>query len=110
VLGLIAGALAGLTGDGLFGFVGGGVLTAIAWGLFGLVAGALYGHWAGRTISARRLKGLAPMLSPDTSMIFAWSDAPSAAATLESRSTDGQVQTLILGFGPTAGGALLTVG
>jgi hypothetical protein len=51
-LGLVCGALAGITGGGgLLGVLEGGVVTAVAWGLFGLAAGALYGLWVGRAIS-----------------------------------------------------------
>ena len=39
-----------------------------------LFAGALYGLWAGRAVSARRLKGVGPLLPPDSSVILAWAD------------------------------------
>jgi hypothetical protein len=109
VLGLICGALAGATGGGgLVGFLSGGILTAVAWGLFGLAAGALYGLWAGRAISARRLKGFAPMLAPDTSLIFAWADAPPTDETLASLTKDDD-ESLVIGFAPADGGAVLCV-
>ena len=41
-------------------------------GDFGLVAGALYGLWAGRAVSARRLKRIGAFVPPDTSLVVAW--------------------------------------
>jgi hypothetical protein len=51
-------------------------VTGIDWAVFGLVAGALYGLWAGRAVSARRLKGLRGLLVPGSSMLVAWADGP----------------------------------
>ena len=53
--GLIVGFAAG--DGGVLGALESGLLTGVLWGLFGAVAGALYGMWAGRGVSARRLKG-----------------------------------------------------
>src|SRR5262249_20501942 len=77
LLGLVCGALAGLTGGrGVAGIFESGLVTGIAWGLFGAAAGALYGLWVGRTISARRLRPLAPLLPENTSSLVGWTDAP----------------------------------
>ena len=57
--GLVFGGIAGLAGGGgVLGFAEHAVVTGILWGLFGLVAGTLYALWAGRSISARRMKPL----------------------------------------------------
>jgi hypothetical protein len=110
VVGLVCGAVSGLTGgEGVVGFLEGGLLTGIAWGLFGAAAGALYGLWAGRSISSRRLKGIASMLAPGTSVLLAWGDAPlepDVIATLRPTPDDN---LLVLGFNPTEGGAVLEV-
>src|SRR5262249_21192986 len=68
LFGMVFGALAGaIGGGGLHGLVHGAVVTGIGWAIFGLFAGALYGLWAGRSISARRLKGLDTLLEDGTS-------------------------------------------
>jgi hypothetical protein len=46
------------------------------------------------------------MLAPDTSVIFAWADAPPTEATLASLSKDEE-ESLVVGFAPTNGGAVL---
>ena len=48
------------------------------------------------------------MLVPDTSVIFAWADAPPTGATLASLSNEG-METLVLGFVPSNGGAFLGI-
>ncbi len=65
--GLIVGFAAG--DGGVLGALDSGLVTGILWGLFGAVAGALYGLWAGRGVSARRLKGLGAFVPPDTSLV-----------------------------------------
>jgi hypothetical protein len=105
--GLVVGAIAGaLGGGGLHGLVKGGVVTGIGWAIFGLVAGALYGLWAGRSISARRLKGLGPILSPGTSSLLAWADG---AVRDDGLREPGRPDTrrLVLSFDPVPGGAVL---
>ena len=88
---------------GLFGVVYGAIVGAVAhggilssienglvgvlWALFGLVAGALYGLWAGRGVSARRLKGFGPLLPPDSSVILAWADGAGTERTIDALST-----------------------
>jgi hypothetical protein len=106
-LGLVCGAIAGATGsNGILGLLGGGLLTGVAWGLFGLGAGALYGLWAGRAISARRLKGIGNLLAPGTSTILAWADTPPNQSTIDILSSPAP-QALVLSFHATDGGAIL---
>jgi uncharacterized membrane protein len=105
--GLVFGAIVGATGGGgILGFLKDGVVTGIGWAIFGLVAGGLYGLWAGRSISARRLEGIGPILSPGTSSVLAWADG-----ALRENALDGldrsDAQHLVLGFDPVPGGALL---
>jgi len=108
--GLVFGAIAGaLGGGGILGFIEGGLVTAIAWGVFGLAAGALYGLWAGRSISARRLRGVGGLLPPSTSMLIAWNARPVTATTLEPLVMDGS-KRLVLAFSTVDGGAVIRVG
>ena len=105
-LGLVCGALAGITGGGgIFGFIASGLVTAVVWGLFGLGAGALFGLWAGRSISARRLKGLDGLLRPGTSALLAWTDKPLQRDDV----VTAGAERLALGFTPTDRGAVLAV-
>jgi hypothetical protein len=111
VLGLICGALAGLTGGhGLAGFLEDGLVTAIAWGIFGAAAGVLYGLWVGRSTSARRLRPLAPLLPENTSSLVAWTNGPPEEATLAVLAGSAQPERLILSFISTERGAVLAVG
>ena len=107
LFGLVFGGLAGaIGGGGLHGLVHGAVVTGIGWAVFGLVAGALYGLWAGRSISARRLKGLGPLLGHGTSALLAWADGPVQQQALDG--LDGpEASRLILSFNPVSGGAVL---
>jgi hypothetical protein len=111
VLGLICGALAGLTGGhGFIGFLEGGLVTAVAWGLFGAGAGALYGLWVGRAISARRLRPIAPLLHENSSMLFAWTDAPPGDQTPFLFATGAEQERLTLSFAATDRGPVLALG
>ena len=75
VFGVAVGAITGFVGNGgILGSIESGVVTGVLWAIFGLFAGALYGLWAGRAVSARRLKGVGPLLPPDSSVILAWAD------------------------------------
>jgi hypothetical protein len=106
-LGLVCGALAGLTGGGgVIGFLAGGIITAVVWALFGLGAGALYGLWAGRVISARRLKPVRGLLAEDTSSLVAWTDHPLSEKATQTIAA-AKPQQLTVSFTPTAGGAVL---
>jgi hypothetical protein len=109
-LGLISGAITGATGDdGVLGFLEGGLVTGLAWGLFGVVAGALYGLFAGRSLSARRLKGIAPILEPGTTVLLAWDEAPLGEDTIAMLAPTPDAKLLVLGFNPSNGGAVLEV-
>ena len=109
LFGVAFGAIAGLVGGGgILGFLEDGVVTGIGWAIFGLAAGALYGLWAGRAVSARRLKGVGPLLPPDTSMMLAWSDGDIAPQTITDLSGSG-AQRLIVRFNPAARGVSLEV-
>lgn len=110
VLGVICGALAGLTGGhGFVGALEGGLVTAIAWGLFGAAAGALYGLWAGRAISARRLRAIAPLLPANTSSVVAWTGAPLNETTLSLLAADTDQRRLTLSFIPSELGPTLAL-
>jgi hypothetical protein len=109
LFGLAYGAIVGVAGNhGVLGHVKGGLVTGIAWALFGLVAGALYGLWAGRGVSARRLKGVRPLLPPDTSTVLAWSEGNLTQNAIDDWSASGS-QRLILRFNPVGDGVLLEV-
>ena len=83
-------------------------VTGVIWAIFGLFAGALYGLWAGRGVSARRLKGVGPLMPPDSSVILAWADGAATERTLGALSTP-DAETLGVRFNPVAGGAILEV-
>jgi hypothetical protein len=107
LFGLVFGALAGaIGGGGLHGLVHGAVVTGIGWAVFGLFAGTLYGLWAGRSISARRMKGVGALLANGTSAVLAWTDGSAEQSELEVLSAPGS-KRLALRFGPIAGGALI---
>ena len=105
--GLAVGALTGaFGGGGTHPIVNNAVVTGIGWAVFGLLAGALYGLWAGRAVSARRLKSLSPFIPPGTSMIVAWAGGPVGQDTIGTLTAPGSRQ-LILRFNPVEGGAVL---
>jgi uncharacterized membrane protein len=104
--GLIVGFAAG--DSGVLGALSGGLLTGILWGLFGAVAGALYGMWAGRGVSARRLKGLGAFVPPDTSLAVAWAEGSLSQETINDWAATGSPR-LILRFNPVGDGAVLEV-
>ena len=107
LFGVAFGAIAGFGGGGgILGFLQDGAVTGIAWAIFGLFAGTLYGLWAGRAVSARRLKGLAPLLPPDTSLMLAWADGAVTHQTIDALSTP-DTERLILRFNPVANGVVL---
>jgi hypothetical protein len=103
LFGVVVGAIAGAFGGGIFK---GAVVTGIGWALFGLFAGALYGLWAGRATTARRLKGIGPILAPESSMLLAWAEGPAKRETIEMLAT-ANAKRLVLLFNPTDGGAVL---
>lgn len=107
LFGVAFGFLAGWGAQGtFFGAVGEGVLTGLVWAVFGLAAGALYGLWAGRSDSARRLKGLNPLLPPDTSLLDAWADGVVTDEALAPWSPPG-AERLVLRFTTVEHGAIL---
>jgi uncharacterized membrane protein len=110
LFGVVFGALAGaIGGGGLHGLVEGAVVTGIGWAVFGLVAGALYGLWAGRSISARRLKGVGPLLGRGTSALLAWADGPVRQQALDALGAP-EDRRLVLSFNPVPGGAVIEAG
>jgi len=109
LFGLVWGAVAGFASHGgVLSSVKSGLVTGILWAIFGMVAGALYGLWAGRAVSARRLKGVGPLAPPGTSLVVAWAEGPLNEETTGRWPAPGS-QRLILRFNPAAGGALLEV-
>ena len=102
--GVVCGAIAGGVSGG--GILKGGVVTGIGWGLFGLFAGSLYGLWAGRSVSARRLKAIGPLLAPGTSLLLAWAEGPGSQHTIDTLTTP-ESQRLVLRFNPIERGAVL---
>ena len=109
LFGLAWGLIVGFTGDGgVLNAIESGLVVGILWGLFGVVAGALYGLWAGRGVSARRLKGLGPFVPPDTSAVVAWADGSLSREAIERWAAPGS-QRLILRFIPVGHGAVLEV-
>ena len=79
--GLIVGFAAG--DHGALGAIESGLVIGVLWGIFGAVAGALYGMWAGRGVSARRLKGLGAFVPPDNSLAVAWAEGPVSQEAVE---------------------------
>jgi uncharacterized membrane protein len=110
LFGVAWGLIVGFAGGdgGALGPLENGLVIGILWGLFGMVAGALYGLWAGRGVSARRLKGLGAFVPPDTSMAVAWAEGPLSKETTERWAGNGS-QLLILRFNPVGHGAVLEV-
>ncbi len=107
--GLVWGAIVGFVGNGgALGALEDGVVTGIAWAMFGLVAGALYGMWAGRAVSARRLKGVGPLIPPDSSMVVAWVGATVEQDAIDRWAAAGS-QRLTVRFVPVGQGAHLEV-
>ena len=104
--GLIVGFAAG--DKGVFGAIENGVVVGVLWGLFGAVAGALYGMWAGRGVSARRLKGLGDFVPPDTTLVVAWAEGPFSQEAMANWAKTAS-QRLVLRFNPVEHGAVLEV-
>jgi uncharacterized membrane protein len=107
LFGLAWGAIVGFAGDGgVLGSIESGLVTGLLWALFGLGAGALYGLWAGRGVSARRLKALGPFIPPGTSLVVAWAEGPPSQETIQ-RWAAPRSQRLLLRFNPVGHGAVL---
>jgi hypothetical protein len=75
----------------------------------------LYGLWAGRSISARRLKGIAPLLKPGTSVLVAWDESPLDRDTIATLRPTPDAELLVTRWlvaeaeRDTDGGSLTTV-
>jgi uncharacterized membrane protein len=109
LFGLAWGAIVGFAGNGgILGSIESGLVTGILWALFGTVAGALYGMWAGRGVSARRLKALGRFVPPGTSLVVAWAEGSLSQETIQQWAAPGS-QRLILHFNPVGPGAVLEV-
>ena len=107
--GLVYGAIVGIAGGGgALGAVDSGLIVGISWAIFGLVAGALYGLWAGRAISARRLKRIGPFVGPDTSVVIAWAGQDTTQDAIERWSASAS-EHLVVRFNPIGPGVLLVV-
>ena len=104
--GLIVGFAAG--DGGVLGSIESGLLTGVLWGIFGAFAGALYGMWAGRGVSARRLKGLGAFVPSDCSLVVAWADGALSQETMKNWAATAS-ERLILRFKPVGDGAVLEV-
>ncbi len=105
--GLVFGAIVGFTNHGgFFGALKGGVLTGLGWAIFGLAAGALYGLWAGRAVSARRLRAVQQLMPPDTSMVLAWAEGTPEDNAVAAWSEPAS-QQLVLRFCQAPHGAVL---
>lgn len=109
IYGVAIGLIAGFAGNGgLFGALAKGVVSGIVWGILGLIAGALYGLWAGRSVSARRLNSVQPILPPGTSMVLAWAVGAPQEQAVTAWSSPGSEQ-VILRFESAPHGAVLGV-
>jgi hypothetical protein len=109
VLGLIFGAIGGLTGGGgILAFLGGGLITGIVWGAFGMLAGALYGLFVGNVLSARQLKKLHDLVPPNSSLAFLWADGDLANEAIERWAPPGS-QRVDVRFDSTSEGIVLSV-
>ena len=109
VLGLISGAIGGLTGGGgILGFLGGGLITGIVWGAFGILAGALYGLFVGHVLSARQLKKMDVLVPPNSSLAFVWADGDLTNEAIDRWAPPGS-QRLVVRFDTTSQGIVLGV-
>lgn len=109
LFGLVWGVIVGFASHGgVLSSLKSALVTGILWAIFGMVAGALYGLWAGRAVSARRLKGVGPLVPPGTSLVVAWAEGALREDTIEQWAGPGS-RRLILRFNPAGPGALLEV-
>lgn len=109
LFGLVYGLIVGLVSNhGIFSAITVTAAAGIVCAVFGLAAGALYGLWAGRAVSARRLKSVRPLLPPGTSTVLAWSEADLTQQALDDWSEPG-AERLIVRFNPADDGVLLEV-
>lgn len=107
--GLVCGAIVGFAGGGgVLGAVDRGLIVGVSWALFGLGAGALHGLWAGRAISARRLKRVGAFVGPDTSLVVAWAGQDTTDDTIV-RWTASATERCVLRFNSIGPGVQLEV-
>jgi uncharacterized membrane protein len=107
LFGVVVGGVAGAVGGGgLHGLIDDAVVTGAGWAVFGLFAGSLYGLWAGRSISAHRLKGVGPLLANGSSALLAWAHGPATQQSLDALERP-EARRLILRFNSVPGGAVL---
>ena len=72
-------------------------------------APAVYGLWVGRATSARRLRPIAPLLRDNSSMLFAWTDAPPGDQTLSLLATGADQKRVTLSFATSDRGPVLAL-
>ncbi|WP_431219264.1 hypothetical protein [Leifsonia xyli] len=106
LFGLVCGAIAGAFGGGILRT---GLATGIGWAVFGIFAGALYGLWAGRSVSARRLRSISSLLPDGSSAILAWTSGRPPGPVLDSLS-DIASEHAIVDFVPSGSGAVVRSG
>ena len=94
--------------NGIFSAVADTAAAGIICAVFGLAAGALYGLWAGRAVSACRLRGIRGVLPPGTSTVLAWSEENLTQQVVDNWSEPGS-ERLIVRFNPAGDGVLLEV-
>lgn len=108
VLGLIFGAIGGLTGDGgILGFLGGGLITGVVWGAFGILAGALYGLFVGNVLSGKQRKKLDGLVPPGSSLAFLWADGDFSNEAISRWAPPGSQRTVVR-FNSTSKGIILS--
>jgi hypothetical protein len=109
LFGVVYGLIIGLVSNhGIFSAVTDTAAAGIICAVFGLAAGALYGLWAGRAVSARRLKSVRALLPPGTSTVLAWSETDLTQQAVDDWSGPGS-ERLIVRFNPVGDGVLLEV-
>jgi uncharacterized membrane protein len=109
LFGVIYGLVVGVVSNhGIFSAVKDTAVAGIVCAVFGLAAGALYGLWAGRGVSARRLKRVRPLVPPGTSTVLAWSEEGLTQGVIGDWAEPGS-ERLIVRFNPVADGVLLEV-
>jgi len=107
LFGLVYGAIVGVSDNhGILSHIKSGLVTGVLWGVLGAGVGALYGLWVMRAVSARRLKGIRPLLPPGTSTLLAWSEGDLRPEMLGDWSAPGW-QRLILRFSAVSDGMRL---
>lgn len=108
LFGVVYGLIVGLVGNhGIFSAVKDTAAAGVVCAVFGLAAGALYGLWAGRAISARRMKRIRPLMPRGTSTVLAWSE--DLTKDIVGHWAEPGSERLIVRFNPVDDGVLLEV-